>query len=110
MMSPLALLLAALPGAFWPAGCSRPTTHDAVAANQQAAAHEAVGVIRSFGPDRAFVRIAHEDIPGYMKAMTMIFEPRDATQLAGLAEQDAVAFSFTEEPDGRYLLVSIRKR
>lgn len=111
MMLPLALLLAALPGALWPAGCSRPAAHDAVAATQDTSAtHEATGVIRSFGPDRAFVRIAHDEIPGYMKAMTMSFEPREASQLAALAEKDAVAFSFTEEPDGRYLLVAIKKR
>jgi Cu/Ag efflux protein CusF len=36
------------------------------------------GVVKSFGPDRKFVNIAHEKIAGYMEAMTMSFEPRTA--------------------------------
>jgi len=73
-------------------------------------AYDARGVVRSFGPQRAFVNIAHEDIPGYMKAMTMSFEPRTPTQLDGIAVGDAVVFRFTDTDDGRRLLDSIAKR
>ncbi|HSO32574.1 MAG TPA: copper-binding protein [Labilithrix sp.] len=67
------------------------------------------GVVKSFGPDRKSVNIAHEKIEGYMAAMTMSFEPREAEQLAGLKVGDTVRFTFTETDDGRRLLSSIKK-
>lgn len=72
--------------------------------------HHAVGVIKSFGPARAFVNIAHEDIPGYMMAMTMSFEPGSPGQLDGLREGDRVEFDFIETPDARRSLTRIAKR
>lgn len=67
------------------------------------------GVVRSFGPERRFVNIAHEKIDGYMGAMTMSFEPRTSTQLAGLAAGDRVRLSFTATEDGRRWIDSIQK-
>jgi len=74
------------------------------------ATYSARGVVRSFGPDRKFVNIAHEKIEGYMAAMTMSFEPRTADQLAGLNAGDAVSFTFTATEDGRRLLDAIAKK
>lgn len=70
----------------------------------------AKGVVKSFGPNRAYVNIAHEDIPGYMRAMTMSFEPKDAAQLKDLAPGDAVAFEFTDLGEGKRLITRIAKR
>ena len=67
------------------------------------------GTIRSFGPGRAFVNIAHEDIPGYMMAMTMSFEPGKPGQLDGLAENDRVELTFVETADGKRILTTIAK-
>ena len=72
--------------------------------------YQAGGVIKSFGPGRAFVNISHEDIPGYMKAMTMSFEPERSDQLDGLSEGDHVDFAFMETPDARRVLTRIVKR
>ena len=72
--------------------------------------HTARGVVRSFGPERKFVNVAHEKIEGYMMAMTMSFEPRTASQLEGLAVGDTVAFTFTATEDGRRLIDSIAKK
>lgn len=72
--------------------------------------YHAVGVIKSFGPGRTFVNIAHEDIPGYMQAMTMSFEPQRPGQLDGLSEQDRVVFDFMETEDARRVLTRIDKR
>ncbi|MGA7119249.1 MAG: copper-binding protein [Polyangiaceae bacterium] len=72
--------------------------------------YHAVGVIRAFGPGRAFVNIAHEDIAGYMKAMTMSFEPQRAGQLDGFVEHDRVDFDFIETEDARRVLTRIGKR
>jgi Cu(I)/Ag(I) efflux system protein CusF len=68
------------------------------------------GVIKSFGPGRAYVNVAHADIPGYMKAMTMSFEPRAAGQLASFEVGDAVRLRFTVVDGGRRLIDSIEKR
>ena len=72
--------------------------------------YHATGVIKSFGPGRAFVNIAHDDIPGYMKAMTMSFEPQRPGMLDGLSEKDHVAFDFFESEDARRVLTRIDKR
>lgn len=72
--------------------------------------YRAIGVIRSFGPDRAYVNIAHDEIPGYMGAMTMSFWPQRAGQLDGLSVGDRVAFEFTETEDARRLIANIQKR
>ncbi|WP_394837917.1 copper-binding protein [Pendulispora rubella] len=72
--------------------------------------HTARGVVRSFGPERKFVNIAHEKIEGYMMAMTMSFEPRGSGQLEGLAVGDNVAFTFTATEDGRRLIDAITKK
>ncbi len=70
----------------------------------------AKGVVKSFGAGRAYVNIAHEDIPGYMNAMTMSFEPKSKTQLDGIAEKDKVEFDFSETDDGRRVLATIQKK
>jgi Cu/Ag efflux protein CusF len=67
------------------------------------------GVVKSFGPNRAYVNIAHETIPGYMMAMTMSFEPRKDDQLAGIDVGARVAFTFTATDDGKRLLDRIAK-
>jgi Cu(I)/Ag(I) efflux system periplasmic protein CusF len=72
--------------------------------------YRATGVIRSFGPDRTYVNIAHDEIPGYMSAMTMSFWPERKPQLDGLVVGDHVAFEFTEAEDARRILATIAKR
>ncbi len=71
--------------------------------------YNARGVIKSFGPERRYVNIAHEKIEGYMAAMTMSFEPRSSEQLLALHEGDTVTFSFTVTEDGKRYLNAIRK-
>ena len=75
----------------------------------QARSYATHGIIRSFGPGRALVDIAHEAIPGFMAAMTMTFEPRTRSQLDGLAEGDRVSFTFRSDSDGHLRLDVIRK-
>lgn len=69
----------------------------------------ATGHIKSFGPGRAFVNIAHDDIPGFMGPMTMSFHARSAGQLGALAAGDPVRFEFEVESDGRRVLLTIEK-
>lgn len=69
--------------------------------------YEARGVIKSFGPERRYANIAHEAIAGYMDAMTMSFDAKEAGQLDPFKENDKVAFSFTDE-DGKRTIVAIK--
>ena len=69
--------------------------------------YDARGVIKSFGPGRAYVNIAHEAIAGFMPAMTMAFEPGSVgATLDGLTVGDPVTFSFTVDDD-RYVLTRL---
>jgi len=81
----------------------------AVAPPTSAESYASRGVVKSFGRNRAYVNIAHEKIDGYMEAMTMSFTPRAPEQIAGLAEGDAVRFTFTETSDHRRLIDAIAK-
>lgn len=61
------------------------------------------GTVKSFGKKRRYVNIAHDDIPGYMSAMTMSFEPSDPHQLDPLVEGDRVTLTFTDDGQRRVL-------
>lgn len=51
------------------------------------------GKVAGFGTDRKSVIISHEDIPGYMKAMTMPFSVRDTSELTNLHVGEAIGFT-----------------
>ncbi|MCU0785015.1 MAG: copper-binding protein [Verrucomicrobia bacterium] len=53
------------------------------------------GAVMELHPEEKTVRIKHEEIPGYMKAMTMSFDVRDTNELAGLEAGDTVTFRMT---------------
>jgi len=80
-------------------GCGR-------AASAADKTHDAVGTIQTIAPNGTYAIISHEDIPGYMPAMTMQFTAGTKEQLAGFTQGDHVAFSFTE----KFVLTAIRKR
>jgi Cu(I)/Ag(I) efflux system periplasmic protein CusF len=102
------LALCAWMGATTPTlACSRHERSEELAGPKS---YHAVGVIKSFGPGRTFVNIAHEDIPGYMKAMVMAFEPQRPGELDGLSQNDRVEFDFVETEDARRVLTRIAKR
>lgn len=81
----------------------------AVAHARESDTYDARGVVKSFGPDRKYVVIAHEKIAGYMEAMTMSFEPRTPEQLQGIEGGDRVTFTFVATKDGRRVLQSIQR-
>ena len=50
------------------------------------------GVVKDVIPQKNRVRIAHEEIPGYMAAMTMLFDVKDSKELEGIHTGDKVRF------------------
>ncbi len=53
------------------------------------------GTVIELKPEEKVVRIKHEEIAGYMAAMTMPFDVRDTNELAGLEAGDTVSFRMT---------------
>lgn len=54
--------------------------------------YPARGVVQAVRPDGRTVVIKHEEIPGYMMAMTMPFEAKPTNELAGVKPGDTVEF------------------
>ncbi len=61
------------------------------------------GQVRSLEADGPTVRIAHEDIPGFMPAMEMPFTVKDPALLRGLAAGDAVKFRLVVTKDDSWI-------
>jgi protein SCO1 len=62
---------------------------------------EVKGIIKSIKPSQKEIEIKHEEIPGYMPAMTMPFDVRDANELTGLQPGQTVSFRLNvTETDG----------
>jgi len=59
------------------------------------------GVVKSMKPEDLQLVIKHEEIPGYMMAMTMPFSVRDTNELRGVTAGDSVEFRMrVTERDG----------
>jgi protein SCO1/2 len=61
------------------------------------------GVVAALGDDPSEIRIRHEEIPGYMKAMTMIFAVRPTNAVAGLKPNDLVEFVLVDTGDDGWI-------
>jgi protein SCO1 len=61
------------------------------------------GVVKGVLPQERQVIIAHEDIPGFMAAMTMGFEVKEESLLAGIARGKEVTFRVEKTKDSLYL-------
>src|SRR5262249_17621132 len=54
--------------------------------------HAAIGIVVEVNPSEKKVTIKHNEIPGYMQAMTMPFDVKDTNELNGLGPGDPVSF------------------
>jgi protein SCO1/2 len=50
------------------------------------------------------VRIAHDDIPGFMQAMTMDFEVKDPALLSGVQPEDVITFTIERTSESLYII------
>lgn len=59
------------------------------------------GVVREILPEKKKIKITHEEISGYMEAMTMMLDVKDAKELNGLQAGDSLSFRMlVTEDDG----------
>ena len=69
--------------------------------SEEGTTYQVKGVIKEIAADRMQARIEHETIPGYMEAMTMMFDVKDSNELASLQANDQVSFRMiVTEDDG----------
>ena len=61
------------------------------------------GVVREILPERKKIKITHEDIPGYMEAMTMLLDVKDAKELTGLQAGDSLSFRMLVTDDDGWI-------
>ena len=80
-----------------------------VAAPSAATSHAARGVVRSVDDEKSMLWIAHEDIPGYMKAMTMPFLASPAFRRM-VRKGALVEFSFHDDGTGNLVLDTLVKK
>jgi protein SCO1/2 len=66
------------------------------------------GQVQSLAPDRKSVVVKHEEIKGFMPAMTMPYEVQEAKALAGLVPGDVINATLVVISNGAYL-TDIRK-
>jgi Cu(I)/Ag(I) efflux system protein CusF len=92
--------------------CSRaqeqPAGTRAAASSAPRQTYSTRGKVRAIGERKDNITIAHEDIPGYMKAMTMMFEVEKAEILSDVKVDDQVSFTFSDR-DGRLYVESITR-
>lgn len=84
-------------------GCGGP--RDARAATET---YRTEGTVRWIASDRTRVRIRHEDIPGFMRAMTMPFDVSPKL-IVGLNEGARVKFTFEVRADDALVITSLQK-
>ena len=71
------------------------------AGDPNAKSYSAQGVVEQIAPDRATVKIHHQNIPGYMMEMTMDFPVQNTNELSGISSGDQITFTLvvTEKDD-----------
>lgn len=78
------------------AGCSRAKSPDETSSQPEFAtnvtAYQVKGVLKEIRAEGWKALIEHEDIPGFMEAMTMLLDVKDTNVLRGLLPGDAIRF------------------
>lgn len=89
------------------AGCGKTPDETTSSATSGPIAHERIfqvkGVVVEVKPDAKAVTIKHEEIPGYMPAMTMPFAVKDTNVLAGIQQGDEVSFRMIVTDDDGWI-------
>ncbi|MBA2341138.1 MAG: copper-binding protein [Pyrinomonadaceae bacterium] len=107
-------IIVALLSVMCSVACQRPSptiTNNSTVAPQRgvtSATHRGVGVVEAIDPEKRTIKINHEEIKGYMEAMSMDFHAREATLLNDLKPGDRIEFTL-EETAGIVVITNIKK-
>ena len=71
--------------------------------------YQGIGIVESFDSHKGIVQIKHEEIKGYMEAMSMSFRVREKSLLSSINNGDQVEFTL-EDTAGIVVLTELRKR
>jgi len=82
-----------------PAPASKPTEPSALIPKSYAAR----GIVKAIATDGRSATIKHEEIPGYMKAMTMELSVRNTNEFAGIAPNDEITFKLRVTDDDDWI-------
>jgi protein SCO1/2 len=77
--------------------------------SQSAKKYQLRGVVLEVNKDKREVRLKHQDIPGYMRGMTMNFPVRDDAALATLAPNDEITADLNVSAPGEFWLSNIHR-
>jgi len=77
-------------------------------ASEPQVTRDAIGVIEEVHADRTELRIAHEEIPGFMDAMTMTFGLANPNHARDLEPGEKVQFTFTMDRSGKLTILRIQ--
>ena len=81
--------------------CDKAKAPPPPAASAKQQTFQVKGVVLEVKPQEKTVKIKHQEIPGYMPAMTMPFEVKNTNELAGIKSGDSVSFRMiVTETDG----------
>lgn len=94
-----------------PAGLPGTGAHESSAAGEPEHVFEVRGVVQRFEEDGRVAVIEHEEIPDYMRAMTMPFNVKDPGEVDGIEVNDQIRFRFVVMEDESWIekLELIRK-
>jgi len=81
-----------------PPPAAKPATQDAGVAQVDPEVYYVRGVVKGLQLEEGTVLIDHEEIPGFMEAMTMPFTVADTNEFAGITTNDQVQFRLVVEP------------
>lgn len=80
---------------------SRVPESDSIEAEPQV--FDVIALVKNITPSGNYMVLEHEDIEGYMSAMTMPFEVRDASVIEGIQVGDSVKVKITIDATGIYV-------
>jgi protein SCO1/2 len=80
---------------------SAAATSTSTSTNRQV--YEVKGVVREVLPEQKKARITHEEIPGYMEAMTMMLDVKNPQELVGLQAGDNIVFRMVVTDDDGWI-------
>lgn len=85
-----------------PAKAAAPAAHASTAATEKSSGHPLRGVVVATLPEKSALLVKHEEIPGVMRAMTMLLKVDEST-LASARKDQTITATLVKKADGWWL-------